>query len=319
MSTGPLSLLFYGTPKIAETCLNALLNDQRYNVRAVVTQPDRPLGRKQVVTASPVKVLAESHHIPVIQPENIKKATKEFITQVAEFGPFDFAVVVAFGQILPIEVLNIPRIVSINLHASLLPRWRGAAPIQRAIMANDKETGVCLMQMDAGLDTGAVYARTKIVISNDDNAATIHDALADSGAQLLCSDLIKIASGELTAIPQASEGVSYAKKISDSDCLIDWSASAQTICAQIRGLAPIPGAFTYLQGKRLKIFLAEPSYTTPTPSAPGTILESHTTMRIACGEQTILIKEVQIEGKKRVSISEFLKGNQLPAGLTVGT
>ena len=319
MSMRPISLLFYGTPKIAEICLHALLVDQRYDVRAVVTQPDRPLGRKQIVTPSLVKALAVSRNIPVIQPENIRNDPQSFAAQIAQYGPFDSAVVVAFGQILPTEALEIPRAGSLNLHASLLPRWRGAAPIQRAIMACDSETGVCLMRMEAGLDTGAVFASATIPISDQDTAATIHDALALTGAELICAHLTEIVMGNLVAVPQSVQGVCYAKKITDSDCLIEWNTNAQTICAQIRGLSPTPGAFTYVQGKRLKIFSAKISSSSPLPSPPGTILESDTALKIACREGAILLTEVQLEGKKRVLISEFIKGNQLATGLTVGT
>ncbi len=310
-----ISVLFYGTPEIAAISLAALLKEKDIRVGCVVTQPDRPTGRKQVLTPSPVKALALENNIHVVQPERIKRSERDFIATINRIGKFDIAVVVAFGQILPEAVLTIPRCGSLNLHASLLPRWRGAAPIQRAVMAGDLETGVCLMQMDAGLDTGAVYASTKIDILPHDTSSSVHDAIAHAGARLICKKLSDIVSGSLRAVPQSNEGVTYAQKITDADSLIDWNNSAEAISCQIRGLSPRPGAFTYIDGKRLKLFSPSAEIKPENETAPGVIASvAADSITIGCGSGALTIREAQIEGKKQMPIAEFLKGNPLTPG-----
>lgn len=310
-----ISVLFYGTPEIAAISLRALLDTSDISVKGVITQPDRPTGRKQILTPSPVKDLALQAGIPVLQPERIKKSESAFIAEVKNLGEIDIAIVVAFGQILPEAVLNIPRCGSLNLHASLLPRWRGAAPIQRSIMAGDSETGVCLMKMDVGLDTGAVFASKKISITAKDTAGTLHDAIAHTGASLIVDNLAAIVAGKLNAVPQAREGVTYAEKISDADSIINWQRSAEEIACQIRGLAPTPGAYTRLDGKRLKIFECRANCTSVQNFTPGQVcFKNNQSFSIACGSGSLEALQVQIEGKKRTNCEEFLRGTAVAIG-----
>ena len=310
-----ISVLFYGTPEIAAISLRALLEAPGIAVKGVVTQPDRPTGRKQILTPSPVKELASHSGIPVLQPERIKKNEAAFIREVSTLGDIDIAIVVAFGQILPKSALDLPRCGSLNLHASLLPRWRGAAPIQRAIMAGDSETGVCLMKMDIGLDTGAVFSYKKIPITATETAGTLHDAIARTGAALIVDTLPAIVSGKLSATPQADEGVTYAEKITDKDSIINWQRSAEQIACQIRGLAPSPGAYSRLEGKRLKIFECRANTAPVGNFVPGQVcLSSNRSFSVACGSGSLEAFEVQIEGKKRTNCEEFLRGTAMPIG-----
>ncbi|MCB0336930.1 MAG: methionyl-tRNA formyltransferase, partial [Bdellovibrionales bacterium] len=206
-------IIFFGTPDFAVPTLAALIDNPEFEVCAVVTQPDRPAGRGNKLTPSPVKQLALAHRLPVLQPERIKGTTSSFLEELGKLAPIDLAIVVAFGQILPTRVLEFPRAGSLNIHASLLPRWRGAAPIHHAILAGDTETGVCLMKMEAGLDTGPVYVQEALAIAYDDTLGTLHDKLAQMGAQLLIQNLPAILTGSIQAEPQANEGLCYAHKV----------------------------------------------------------------------------------------------------------
>lgn len=304
-------VVFYGTPDIARSVLARLIADTRYRVCAVVTQPDRPAGRGGKSTPSPVKNLASEHGIPVLQPERIKKSVNEFQESLRAHGPFDIGVVIAFGQILPLEVLQFPRQGCVNIHASLLPRWRGAAPIQRAIMEGDQETGVCLMHMDQGLDTGAVYARARIAIDAQETFGSLHDKIAQVGAELLVSELFEIAQGNRRAEAQPQAGVTYAQKIENSEAEIDWSKDAVEIERLVRGLSPVPGAFTAIEGKRLKIFQGV-AQEAASAGNPGTAIATASGFSVRCGKGSLEVLEVQLEGKKRISVSEFIKGNRIP-------
>jgi methionyl-tRNA formyltransferase len=316
-----ISIVFFGTPDFAVPTLEALTNLPGAQVRAVITQPDRPAGRGGELTAPPVKRCAVSKGIPVYQPHSLRKEFTTLQSSLQNVGPFDLGVVVAFGQILPAEVLNWPRCGCVNIHASLLPRWRGAAPIQRAIEAGDPETGVCLMQMDVGLDTGAVFATARTPITADDTTPSLHDRLAMLGSQLLVDQLAGIVSGSLTAHPQPNEGVSYAKKITSEECLVSWSSSARELALKIRAFTPHPGCFTTWQERRFKLLLAHE--TQPLPSdvqnaSPGVVVRSSPeTLVVKCGEGLLSLDQVQLEGKKRMSINEFLRGSQIPAGTTL--
>jgi methionyl-tRNA formyltransferase len=310
--THPLNIAFFGTPAFAAMSLNRLLECPLVSVKVVVTQPDRPAGRGQKLQESDVKVIANNAGIPVLQPENIRKSTSEFLGQLATFGDLDFAVVVAFGQILPSKLLGTPKFGAVNVHGSLLPRWRGAAPIQRAIMAGDKATGICIMAMDAGLDTGAVYSRAAVPIDTKSTTGTLHDVLALTGAKLLVDTLPKIASGECQAVEQEQEGITYAKKITPEECLIDWSMPASAVLAHVHGLSPFPGAFSHLASKRVKIFLCAPSEGSRYSETPGSIISKHGLLEVVCGDgKALSILELQLEGKKRSSAKDFLNGQQL--------
>lgn len=310
-----IRIVFFGTPEFSASTLRALLESKEIEVAAVVTQPDRPAGRGGKLSMSAVKALAQKSGLKILQPEKIKKTEAAFLEELRGLGPIDLSVVIAFGQILPESVLNFPRAGSVNIHASILPRWRGAAPIQRAILAGDKESGVCLMKMNAGLDTGPVYIDARTEIAGTDTFLSLHDRLAELGAALLLKNAARIVSGELKPQPQPDEGVVYAAKILNDEARIDWSLSAEEIQRKIRALNPAPGAFTGLHGKRFKIYAASFHQTSPDPkTAPGTAINSaRGRIEIQCGQGTIVPTDIQIEGKKRMSVDEFLRGATIPA------
>ncbi len=309
-------ILFFGTPQFSVPTLEKLCATPGVQVAAVITQPDRPAGRGGEITASPVKVCALQHDIPVLQPHSLRKNFSALSSQLAILGPFDLGVVIAFGQILPLEVLTFPRRGCVNIHASLLPRWRGAAPIHRAIEAGDAETGVCLMEMDPGLDTGAVFSSAHIPILETDTYSSLHDKLSVLGAELLVQDIHAIVEGTLTARPQPVEGVSYAKKISSQEAQIDWSQSAKQIARKIRAMFPIPGCYTIWEGKRLKILKAQPTpIQSGSYSTPGTVVQALSdTLVIRCGTDSLRVEEVQLEGKKKMLVPDFLRGSAIAIG-----
>lgn len=288
--------------------MTALLSSG-HDIGLVLTQPDRPAGRGMKMQASPVKVLAQRHGLPVLQPPTLKDAQ---VQEVLRGVDADLMVVVAYGLILPPPVLSIPRLGAINIHASLLPRWRGAAPIQRALMAGDRETGVCIMQMDAGLDTGPVLLSKAIPIAEEDNAQTLHNRLADLGADLLLDALGIIEAGTAVFTPQAAEGVTYASKIDRADAKIDWTARAQEILGKVRALNPHPGAAARLRDMDLKIWKAAIDLAKGTP---GVVIEAGTRgIVISCTDASIRILELQRAGGRRLSPAEFLSGFAIAPG-----
>ncbi len=309
-----MNVLFFGTPQFSVAALSALLAIPSVKVTAVVTQPDRPAGRGGKITASPVKELALQSGLPVLQPNSLKRELPHILEQLKELEPFDVGVVIAFGQILPREVLQLPRCGCINIHASLLPRWRGAAPIQRAIAAGDSETGVCLMQMDEGLDTGNVFCERRVPIKPHDTTATLHDTLARAGAELLAAELEAIVTGALHATPQPTEGVTYAAKITTEECKLDWKKHADELSLLIRAFTPYPGCFSFWRGKRLKVHYARP-IASASAAEPGTVtVASGGRLEVRCGTGTLAIQELQLEGKKRMTTDEFLRGTGLTEG-----
>lgn len=316
-----MKVLFFGTPDFSVPTLQALLDAPDVEVGAVLTQPDRPSGRGGKVTMSPIKELALARNIPVFQPSSLRKEFHVLRAELEKLGPFDFGVVIAFGQILPKDVLDFPIHGCVNIHASILPRWRGAAPIQRAIEAGDHETGVCLMKMDEGLDTGAVYAEIRLTIEPSDTGASLHDKLAALGASSLVARLREILIGSLTATPQPSEGVTYAAKITTEECRIDWNRPARELALSVRAFSPWPGCFTLWRGKRLKILLASESRRQYPPSIPaGTIAYAQgDRLEIVCGAGSSLnVTDLQLEGKKRMGVEEFLRGTTFPEGEVIG-
>lgn len=316
-----MKILFFGTPDFSVPTLRALLDAPGIEVGAVLTQPDRPSGRGGKITISPIKELALAHDIPVFQPTSLRKEFHTLREELAQRGPFDIGVVIAFGQILPKEVLEFPKHGCVNIHASLLPRWRGAAPIQRALQAGDPQTGVCMMRMDEGLDTGAVYSEFRIPITPADTGSTLHDTLASLGASHIVSTLQQITTGSLQATPQPTEGVTYASKITTEECKIDWSRSARELALAVRAFSPWPGGFTIWRGKRLKIlFASESKRTHDSALPPGTIACAQgDRLEIICGNGSALnISDLQLEGKKRMSASEFLRGTAFPEGELLG-
>jgi methionyl-tRNA formyltransferase len=303
-----------GTPDFSVPSLRAL-HDSGLAVLAVVTQPDRPKGRGRKLTPPPVKRTAMQLGYPVLQPETV--STDVFHRQLAELAP-DLYVVVAFGQILPQSLLEIPVNGSINVHASLLPRHRGAAPIQWAIIKGDRETGVTTMMMDEGMDTGDILLMEKTDIGPDETAAKLHDRLSDMGARTLLRTLKKLQNGSLRRTPQDHAQATYAPMLKKTDGEIDWSLPAEQIACMIRGVNPWPGAYTFSDGMRLKIFKAsvlDREISVP----PGTILECFPgELRVATGRSAIAIQEIQGKSGKRLPIDDFLCGCRLPDGLCLG-
>lgn len=311
-------ILFLGTPAFAIPGLDALIRHPRITVGAVLTQPDRPAGRGGTLTPSPVKHVALRHSIPVLQPERVRKELPAVLKELEGLGPFDIGVVIAFGQILPQPFLDFPRRGCVNVHASLLPRWRGAAPLHRALMAGDSETGVCLMQMDAGLDTGGVFAERRCSIAAKETLGSLHDRVAQLGADLLYSSILSIIDGQLMPRAQPSAGVTYAHKLTNEETELIWTDTAESLERKIRALNPSPGAFTLVHGKRLKIFDAE--VRPATDDLPVGTLVVQSTLKgeppqecsVRCGSGSLFLQQVQLEGKKRMGIAELLRGTSLP-------
>lgn len=300
--TPPLRLAFAGTPEFAAVHLRALF-DAGYPLRAVYTQPDRRAGRGRQLAASPVKELALACGLAVRQPPSLKP--REVQDELAALG-IDLLVVVAYGLILPAAVLGVPRLGCINVHASLLPRWRGAAPIQRAIAAGDAETGIAIMQMDAGLDTGPVLAEIPCPIAADDTAGSLQKRLAGLGPPLLLEVLARLASGSLAAQAQDDGRATYAPKIGKDEAAIDWREAAVLIDRRVRAFNPVPVAHTRLQGQTLRVWAGRVGAHSGA-AAPGTIISTgREGILVACGEGTFWLDEVQLEGRNRMAAAELL-------------
>lgn len=299
-----LRIVFAGTPDFAAHHLEALLTDGRFDVVAVYTQPDRPSGRGKKLTASPVKALALEHELPVYQPLTLKD--DEAQQQLTALNA-DLMVVVAYGLLLPVPVLNTPRLGCINVHASLLPRWRGAAPIQRAIEAGDAETGVTIMQMDIGLDTGDMLSKSVIQIAADETAGSLHDKLAEIGAPALLDTIEQLEAGTAEPEQQDDSLANYAGKLSKQEAQIDWQQPAATIERQVRAFNPFPVATAQMNGDRIRIWSATSSHF---KGEPGEILQADSDgLLVACGEGSLLITELQLPGKKRLAVADLLRGN----------
>jgi methionyl-tRNA formyltransferase len=303
-----LRIAFAGTPQFALPALRALLSSQ-HQVVGVLTQPDRPAGRGRELRASPIKLLAAEHHLPVAQPETLK--TAEGRAALHGWSP-DLLVVVAYGLILPPAVLLMPRMGCLNIHGSVLPRWRGAAPIQRAVLAGDAETGVTIMQLDEGLDTGPVLLERRRPIGLHDTAGDLHDALAELGAAALLEAIEGLSTGQLLPRAQSAEGVTYAAKIDKSEARIDWSGSAVQLDRQIRAFNPWPVAETRLAGESLRLLRARVAEPRAREAAPGTVLGlAEDGLRVACGEGVLAVGELQRAGKRPVSARDFANAVRL--------
>ncbi|MEZ4600874.1 MAG: methionyl-tRNA formyltransferase [Syntrophotaleaceae bacterium] len=308
-----LRTVFMGTPDFALPTLEGLV-EAGVSVCAVYTQPDRPSGRGKKLTAPPVKELACRLGIPVHQPGRLRDPA--VIEELRQISP-DLIVVVAYGQILPKSVLEIPRFGCINVHASLLPRYRGAAPINKAVMDGEQVTGVTTMLMDVGLDTGDILVKRATEIGPDETAGELHDRLALLGREAMEETLQRLVAGKLTREPQDDRLSSYAPMLKKEDGLVDWEQDARSLHNLVRGLNPWPGAFTYLQGEMLKI--SGTSVENGSGGAPGTIQEAGPDgIRIACGQGVLRVRELQLPGKKRLSVADFLRGRPLPAGIRLG-
>ncbi|MBS6776803.1 MAG: methionyl-tRNA formyltransferase [Butyricicoccus pullicaecorum] len=306
-----MRIVFMGTPDFAVPSLQALI-DAGHDVCAVYTQPDKPQGRKQILTAPPVKTLALEHDIPVFQPNTLKNEDEQ--ARLRELAP-EVIIVVAYGKLLPKAVLDIPPHGCINVHGSLLPRWRGAAPIQWAVIAGDEMAGVTTMQMAEGLDTGDMLLTYETKVGEKETAGELFDRLAQSGAELLTQTLVKL--DEITPRPQDDAQSCYAHMLDKQMAVIDWSKSAHEIDCLIRGLNPWPIALTTLSGERLKVFAAEKAAGN---GEPGTVLEADPKkgLTVACGEGALKLIEIQLVGGKRMKATDFLRGHSLEVGVKLG-
>ena len=304
-----MKLIFAGTPVFAAQALSAILA-AGHQVALVLTQPDRQSGRGLAVHASPVKELALANGIEVFQPPTLKDDAAQ--QRLRDVGA-DAMIVAAYGLILPQAVLDTPRLGCINIHASLLPRWRGAAPIQRALLAGDRETGVCIMQMDAGLDTGAVLHRASLPIDDDDTAASLHDKLADLGARLIVEAL---ANSPLTPTAQPDQGATYAAKIDKAEAWLDWLLPASQLARQVRAFNPFPGAAARVGGNPLTVWRAEVESVDGIQAEPGTVLAADKAgIVVACGQGALRLTELQKAGGKRLPVAQYLGGSPLAAGI----
>ena len=300
-----MNIIFAGTPDFAAAHLQALIESPQHRVIAVYTQPDRPAGRGKKLKASPVKLLAMANDLPVFQPQSLKDKQQQ---QILADLQADIMVVVAYGLILPQAVLDIPRLGCINVHGSILPRWRGAAPIQRAIEAGDKETGVTIMQMDAGLDTGAMLCISRCPIALTDSSATMYKKLEQLGAPALISTLDNLQAGKALAVVQDDSQSCYAAKIDKSEALLDWSKPAAVLDRQIRAFNPFPAAYTFLGDLRIKVWQAEPVVESGPKRIPGQIIRADNCgLLVSCGERSLLLSEIQLPGKSRMAVAEVLK------------
>lgn len=309
-----MRIIFSGTPEFAAETLQALLTTE-HEICAVYTQPDRPAGRGRKLTASPVKLLALEHNIPVEQPLNFKEDSDK--ATLAGYNA-DLMIVVAYGLLLPQAVLDMPKLGCLNIHASLLPRWRGAAPIQRAILAGDNTTGVCIMQMEVGLDTGPVLARTECPIHDDDTAQVLHDRLAEIGANALLNTLSDLENLQQHALAQDDALMCYAHKLRKDEAAIDWQRSAQEIVRQVHAFNPWPVAQTLWQDKVFRIWSAHTLADQHSATAGEVISVNKQGIDIATGEGVLRLTEIQVPGKRAMSITDFLNANSLTIGEHLG-
>jgi methionyl-tRNA formyltransferase len=303
-----MRIAFAGTPEFARCALTSLA-EAGQEVVLVLTQPDRKRGRGMQLTPSPVKAEALRLRLPVFQPQTLRDESA--LASVKAAAP-EILIVAAYGLILPQAALEIARLGAVNIHASLLPRWRGAAPIQRAILAGDRETGISIMQMDAGLDTGAVIAKTGVPILPQDTALSLHDKLAELGAAMIVDTVAHAERGPLLGVPQPAEGATYARKIEKSEAALDWRKPAGDLDRAIRAFNPTPGAHAVLGSTEIKIWQSHP---VEGVGAPGTVLSvSADRMTVACGDQALALTELQRPGSKRLDVRSFLLGHPIAVG-----
>jgi len=307
-----MKIIFMGTPDFAAASLEALI-DSRHEIQAVVTQPDKPKGRKGELTPSPVKVVAEEKGIKVYQP--LKVRDEEFVETLRAYNP-DVIVVVAFGQIIPLSILKMPKFGCVNIHGSLLPKYRGAAPIQWAVLDGEKETGITTILMDEGIDTGDILLKKTIKIDTYETSGSLFDKLMALGAETILETLDELEKGSLTPIKQGENPTAYAKMLTKAMGLIDFTRPAKELDCFVRGMDPWPSAYTLLSGKTLKLWKVR---AVEESGKAGSVIEiGKESFTIACGEGAIEVLEVQLEGKKRMSAGDFLKGSTLNIGQELG-
>lgn len=314
MSQKKTRITFMGTPEFAVPSLEKLIREG-YRIEAVVTQPDRPRGRGRQVQPSQVKVKAREYGIPVYQPERVRDVA--FLEQLQNISP-DLIVVAAFGQILPPEILHLPPLGCINVHPSLLPKYRGPAPINWTLIRGEEVTGVTIMEMDEGIDTGNIILQESTIISPDENYDELHDRLAIMGADLLVKAIGLLVEGKATKSPQDHSAATYAPMIKKNDTIINWNQKSTDIINFIRGLSSIPGAFTYFNGKILKILRAQPGKECPL-APPGTMrIEKGNSLMVASADGWVDVLELQLEGKKRMDTPSFLRGHRISGDTRLG-
>ena len=307
-----MKIIFMGTPDFAAASLEALIAS-RHEIQAVVTQPDKPKGRKGELTPSPVKVIAKREGIKVYQP--LKVRDEEFVKTLRAYNP-DVMVVVAFGQIIPLSILQMPKYGCVNIHGSLLPKYRGAAPIQWAVLDGEKETGITTILMDEGIDTGDILLKKTIQIDTDETSGSLFDKLMALGAETILETLDELEKGNLTPTKQGESPTAYAKMLTKAMGLIDFTKSAKELDCFVRGMNPWPSAYTLLAGKTLKLWKVR---AVEGGGKAGSVIEiGKESFTIACGEGAIEVLEVQLEGKKRMSAGDFLKGSTLNIGQELG-
>ena len=307
-----MKIIFMGTPDFAAASLEALIAS-RHEIQAVVTQPDKPKGRKGELTPSPVKVVAEGKGIKVYQP--LKVRDEEFVKTLRAYNP-DVIVVVAFGQIIPLSILKMPKFGCVNIHGSLLPKYRGAAPIQWAVLDGEKETGITTILMDEGIDTGDILLKKTIKIDMDETSGSLFDKLMALGAETILETLDELENGNLTPIKQGESPTAYAKMLTKAMGLIDFTRPAKELDCFVRGMDPWPSAYTLLSGKTLKLWTVR---AVEGSGKAGSVIDiGKESFTIACGEGAIEVLEVQLEGKKRMSAGDFLKGSTLNIGQELG-
>lgn len=310
MSKSPFEtrVLFMGTPKFAETILSSIV-EAGYSVVAVYTQPDKPSGRDQSIIESPVKIFAKSHEIPIEQPEKLDEVAAELFRAYAP----DIVIVAAYGKILPESLLSIPPLGCVNIHASLLPRWRGSSPVQNAILAGDKETGVTIMRMDRGMDTGPIFEQKSIQIDPDDTTETLVAKLAQEGSNLLISILPSLIEKNIESKPQDEKNSTLCQLVERNDGKVFWSEEAEIIYNRYRALMPWPGIFSFWKKKvmilRIKLWkISLQKHNPETKHAMGQVFEIGESIGIQTGHGVIILEEVQLEGKDKMSITEFIQG-----------
>ncbi|MDP3900131.1 MAG: methionyl-tRNA formyltransferase [bacterium] len=308
-NTSKFQIIFIGTPDFSVPTLQALINDERFNVAAVVTAPDAKVGRKQILTPPPVKVAAGKNNIPVLQPASLK-ADKRLSVFISELNP-DIIITIAYGQILPRQILDLPKHGCLNLHASLLPKYRGASPIQSAVAAGDAETGVTLMKMDAGCDTGPIIAQEKINLKNDETGESLHDRLSQLSAEVIIKYLEDYLLGKLRSRAQNESTATKAAKLTRASGKINWNKSAAEIERLTRAYYPWPGAWFFYNNKKLKIIKVDNQVLNANENEIGTLFIYNKQLAAQCGQNALIINKLQPEGKKVMSGEEFLKGHKL--------
>ncbi|MFH1427307.1 MAG: methionyl-tRNA formyltransferase [Patescibacteria group bacterium] len=302
-SKNKINLIFFGTAEFGISSLKKILSDRRFNILAIITQPDKKIGRKQITTSPPIKLIANQNQIPILQPKNII----DIKNQIIKINP-DLAILIAYGQIIPKEILDIPKLGFINVHGSILPKYRGAACLQAPILNGDKFSGISIMKMDKGLDTGPIIKQEKIALAKSETADSLHNKLANLAAEILPDIIIRYSLGKIKLQPQKDKNTSYIKKLTKEDGKISWQNSAEKIECQVRAFYPWPGSYTKLENKILKIIKVNNKILKINKHKIGTLFLINSQLAMQCGKNALIIEKLQLEGKKIITAEEFIKG-----------